>query len=357
MNAPMAGYFQRIHAQTPTEFWINNATLAEAEAAVAAGALCATTNPTYLARLLVEEPGYVADLIDDGLRETDDIEKVVDWVHQRAVGRLQKLFLPIFESSGGKHGLVAIQGNPRCNTDHDAILNGALRYRELGENIVIKVPAWPAGAAALEKLVEMEIPTIATLGFSVDQAIYIAETYRQALKRSKTRPPCYVTFIAGVLETFLTESAEAQRLSRSKELIRQGVCEASRAAYRIYKSRGYEAILLGGGARGSHHFTDLVGGRLAITIGWSIARQIIASDPSVISKIDEKIPDEAISELEMGLPDFRKASQENALSPEEFHDFGPVVSFQESFLKGMNTLLNAVSTHKSGAVLKKAGNR
>lgn len=134
IDTSRAGYFQRVRAQTPTEFWINNATLAEAEAA---GALCATTNPTYLARLLVEEPGYVADLIDDGLRETADVEKVVDWVHRRAVGRLQKLFLPIFESSGGKYGLVAIQGDPRCNTDRDAILDGALRYGELGENIVI----------------------------------------------------------------------------------------------------------------------------------------------------------------------------------------------------------------------------
>lgn len=222
--------------------------------------------------------------------------------------------------------------------------------------LLSKVPAWPAGAAALEKLVEMEIPTIATLGFSVDQAIYIAEACRGALKRSKTRPLCYVTFIAGVLETFLTESAERQNLPLSKELIRQGVREASRTAYRIYKSRGYEAILLGGGARGPHHFTDLVGRRLAITIGWSIARQIIASDPSVISKIDEETPEQAISELATDLPDFRKAAREQAMSSEEFHDFGPVASFQEAFLNGMNTLLNAVYTHMNGRTLKKAGN-
>ena len=353
MDTSKAGYFRRVHAETPTEFWINNATLAEAEAAMAAGALCATTNPTYLARLLVGEPGYIADLIDDGLRKTDDIEKVVDGVHQRAVARLQKLFLPLFESSGGKHGLVAIQGDPRRNTDRDAILDGALRYRELGENIIIKVPSWPAGAAALEKLVEMGIPTIATLGFSVDQAVYIAEAYRRALKGSRTRPLCYVTFIAGVLETFLAESAERQHLPQSRELIRQGVCEASRSAYRIFKSRGYEAILLGGGARGPHHFTDLVGGQMAITIGWSIARQIIASDAPVVSKIDEEIPRQVIAELETHLPDFREAYQLKAMSPEEFHDFRPVASFQETFLQGTKTLLNAISTRMNSGALKK----
>src|SRR5579872_3109073 len=92
MDASQAGYFQRVHAQTPTEFWINNPTRAEAEAAISAGALCATTNPTYLARLLVEEPGYMADLIDDGLMKTGDIGKAADLVHLRAVARLQKLF-------------------------------------------------------------------------------------------------------------------------------------------------------------------------------------------------------------------------------------------------------------------------
>jgi transaldolase len=145
-------YFHRVAAHTPTEFWINNPTFSEAEAALQAGASGATTNPTYLPRLLKEEPAYVAGIIDEALIETDDADRAADLIYQKAVARLQRLFEPMYAQTRGRFGYVAIQGDPRLNTDPDAILEGALRYRELGDNVIIKVPSWPAGAVALEKL-------------------------------------------------------------------------------------------------------------------------------------------------------------------------------------------------------------
>jgi transaldolase len=355
MNASDPGYFHRLSGQSPTEFWINNATFSEAKGALAAGAVCATTNPTYLSRLLKEEPDFVADLIDEALKETNDDDRIADLVYQKAVARLLRLFLPLYEQTQGQRGFVAIQGDPRVNTDPDAILESAIRYRDLGENIIIKVPSWPAGAVALEKLVEMGFPTIATLGFSVDQAVYMAEAYRRALNRFKTRPSCFVTFIAGVLDTYLGEISAQKGNIVSNNAIRHAGCEASRAAYRIYKARGYEAILLGGGARGPHHFTELVGGELAITIGWNLAQQIIESGVPIVSRIDAETPGSILSELETHLPDFRKSYREHSLQPEEFHDFGPVASFQGSFLAGMETLLKGISSRRSTTVLGKVG--
>lgn len=350
MKASDSGYFHRLAAQSPTEFWINNPTFAEGEAAVAAGAVCATTNPTYLSRLLKEEPEYVADLIDEASQEAHDDGRIADLVYQKAVVRLLKLFLPLYKKTGGRRGFVAVQGDPRVNSDPEAILEGAMRYVAIGENIIVKVPSWPAGAVALERLVERGIPTIATLGFSVDQAVYVAEVYRRALHRTRKPPgPCFVTFIAGVLDTYLVERSALQGNVVSADAIRQAGCEASRAAYRIYQSRAYEAILLGGGARGPHHFTELVGGELAITIGWNLAQQIIASGAAIIPRIDAATPESVLSELERHLPDFRKAYRENSLSPEEFHGFGPVSAFQGSFLAGMETILKAIAARKGPA--------
>jgi transaldolase len=353
VTAANDGYFQRLSRQTRTEFWINNPTLAEAEAALTAGALCTTTNPTYPARLLKEEPEYAAKVIDAGIRESDDDGQIADSLYENAVARLQRLFYPLYKRSERRHGYVAIQGDPRLNTDPAAILDGAVRYRRLGDNIIIKVPSWPAGATALEKLVEMEIPTIATLGFSVDQAVYMAEVYRRALRKSKTRPACYVTFIAGVLDTYLAEQSTRRGNLVSADAIQHAGCAASRVAYRIYKSRGYEAVLLGGGARGSHHLTDLVGGELAITIGWSLARQIIEADGPVKSQIDTETPPAVLSELEKHLPDFRKSYSENSLAPEEFRDFGPVAAFQSTFLSGVETVLSAVASRRKSYSGKK----
>jgi transaldolase len=353
MKTSNPGYFHRLTQQSPTEFWINNPTFEEAKAALAAGAVCATTNPTYVSRLLKEEPDYIADLIDAASREAANDDLIADLVYQKAVARLQQLFLPLFERTNGHHGYVAIQGDPRSNSDPDAILESANRYRKLGENIIIKVPSWPAGAVALEKLVELGFPTIATLGFSVDQAVYMAEAYRRALKRSKKRPLCYVTFIAGVLDGYLAEISAQRANIVSQEALRHAGSEASRAAYRIYKSRGYEVFLLGGGARAPHHFTELVGGELAITIGWSLAYQIIEADGPIVPRIDAGTPTSIISKLESHLPEFRNSYREHSMQPEDFHDFGPVASFQASFLAGIEAVLKSISLRRNSTVLRK----
>ncbi len=346
MRESAQGYFHRLARETPTEFWINNATSREAEAALAAGALGATTNPTYAARLLKEESDYMIGLIDQVLKETSDDDQAADIVYQRAASRLQKIFHPLYVRSNGRYGYVAIQGDPRRNTDVEAIVEGAFRYRKLGENMIIKVPATPAGAIAMEKLVDAGVPTIATLAFSVDQMVYMAETYRRALKRTKARPLCYVVTIAGILDTYLTEMAARKGIVVSKEVIKYAGCEASRVHYRIYKERGYEAILIGGGGRGRHHFTELVGGAMAITIGWNLAEPILQADEPVVSRIDVETPADILAELERHFPDYYKTVHEHSLKPEEFCDFGPVAALQNTFVNGTETLLKAIASRR-----------
>jgi transaldolase len=314
--------------------------------ALTAGAVGATTNPTYPARLLKVETDYVNSLIDAALQETDDDDRAADLVYQKAVSRLQKIYHPLYVKTGGRFGHVAIQGDPRLNTDVQAILDGAYRYLQLGENMIIKVPSTPPGAKAMEQLIAEGIPTIATLSFSVDQTVYMAEAYRRALMRAKTRPVCYVTFIAGILDTHLAEITEKKGGRVSKDALRQAGCAASRVAYRIYKERGYEAILMGGGARGPHHFSEMVGGDLAVTIGWNLAEELLGADGPAVHRIDAETPAGILAELEEHLPDYQKAAREHSLRPEEFRAFGPVAGFQETFLVAMETLLKAISTRR-----------
>jgi transaldolase len=183
----------------------------------------------------------------------------------------------------------------------------------------------------------------------------MAEAYRRALKKSKKRPVCYVTFIAGVLDTYLAEISAQRGAVVSHEALRHAGSEASRAAYRIYNSRGYEAILLGGGARAPHHFTDLVGGELAITIGWSLAQQIIEADGPIVPRIDAGAPASIIAELESHLPEFRNSHREHSLPPEDFHNFGPVASFQASFLAGTEAVLKSISARRNSTVSREVG--
>jgi len=131
------GYFHEVARNYGTQFWINNPTLKEASDAIEAGACCATTNPTYVARLLREEPDYAASLIDEAVAGTDDDDDAADGIVQRAIARVAKSFEPVFERSNGCRGLVAIQGDPRLNDDPEEIIQGAKRYRPIGKNILL----------------------------------------------------------------------------------------------------------------------------------------------------------------------------------------------------------------------------
>src|SRR5438094_466558 len=166
------GYFHRVSQQTPTRLWVNNATPVQAAAALNAGAVGASTNPTYPSKLPLD---YLNSLIDIALESTEEENAVAEVVYREAVIRLQNLCLPLFEETQGRYGHVAIQGDPRTNMDPDALIQSGLEYREIGENIFVKVPSTPAGAIAMEELVGLGVHTIATLGFSVAQALCMAE--------------------------------------------------------------------------------------------------------------------------------------------------------------------------------------
>ena len=339
------GYFHRVTQQTATRLWVNNATPAQAIAALEAGAVGASTNPTYCSKLPAD---YLNSLIDEALKGNDDENAVAEAVYREAVQRLQAIYLPLYEKTRGLYGHVAIQGDPRQNSDPEAIIEGALEYRKLGRNIFVKMPSTPAGAIAMEKLTAMGVDTIATLGFSAAQAIYMAEAYERGLRLSKTRPLCYLTYIAGILEDYLQKENERLGLGVDKELIAQAGCFGHRATYQAMKSRGCTAILIGGGARNLHHFTELVGGSHVLTIGWNFIEQLLEQNPKVISRIAVKTPAEVVSQLENRFPDFIKSSREESLAPEEFQEFGPVVFFQDAFLAGVEALLKAIRKRKAG---------
>lgn len=322
------GYLHRLHTETPTRFWVNNATPDEAKSAIESGVLCATTNPTYLARMLQVDPD-MPDLIRQVLEKSANIETASEMVYRSAVDRLRVLFEPVYRKSDGRYGYVAIQGDPRVNTDLHAILEEARRYREMGENIIVKVPSTPVGAAALEQLTREGCPTIATIGFSVDQAAYMAEAYQRATGRFKFEPPCYIVFITGILEAYLTDESERRGNVVAADHILQAGSAAARVIYREFKERGYDADLLVGGVVGTHSLTDLVGGDLSVTADWRLLEGLVEVDGPVVSDIQKSTPYDVLSALEEQLPDFCRAYRRHSLAPDEFREFGPCKRFQD----------------------------
>lgn len=346
------GYFHHVTRQSPTRLWINNPTCEEANKAIAAGAISCTTNPTYsMKQLLVEsEHDYILSIIDEVIKETEDDSRAADLIQQKLAKRIMDKFLPLYEKNPGKQGFVSIQGDPLADDDPDHIIDEGLRYRNLGKNFITKIPATKAGLKALEALIPEDMPMIATEVMGIAQAIYVCEMYQRVSKECGKSPPFYLTHITGIFDEHLSNVVKREGIEISPDALWQAGCIVARKQYRIFKERGYPGTMLGGGARGLHHFTEMVGAEMHITINWKgTADKLIESDPPVVYRINTPAPQYVIDELLEKIPDFRRAYLEDGLSIEEFAGFGPVDLFRSSFVKGWNYLLKTIKERRKKA--------
>lgn len=339
-------YFRRVQSETLTRFWVNNPTDDEMAKAMAAGAINVTTNPSYCSKLLKGEPDYIRDVIDSVIPKIEDDDIAADLVCQKCAARIMKKFLPIYEKSGGTNGYVTIQDDPRRDDDPDMIVDAALRHAKLGKNYMAKIPVIEAGIKSMGRLIEKDIPICATEVFSISQAVHICELYQRVAKKCDNHPPFYVTHITGIFDQYLESIVKYHGIDIAPKVLSHAGCAVARKEYRILKERGYKAIMLGGGARGTQHFTEMVGGDVHITINWNTAHELIEADGAVVSRMDVETPREIIDELSAKLIDFRRAFNDNGLSVKEFRNFGPVQLFRSMFLEGYYHLLSEIARRR-----------
>jgi len=342
------GYFHRLHHETPTRLWINNPTLAEADQAIAAGAISCTTNPSYAARVIKMEPVRARSAIREAIAEAADDREAAGRAQLRMVKAIMEKFEPLYDRDPGRQGLVSIQGDPHGDADAAAIVDEALRFRKIGKNFIAKIPCTAAGLKAFEQLIREDMPIIATEVFALAQAFAVCEVYARLAKSCGKHPPFYVTHISGIFDECLAKAAEREGVAVSPQALAQAGCILARKQYALMQRRGYDVTLMGGGARGTNHFTEMVGGALHVTINWSTADEIIKIDPPVTSRIDSPAPQAVVDELCEKLPDFRKAYFEDGLAVDEFADYAPLQYFRNMFVKGWDALLAAVREQRAG---------
>lgn len=338
------GYFNRLASMSKTRFWINNPTLHECDLAITAGAINCTTNPTYAIKMIhKEDPAYIKAICNAVLEEYKDDELAAEQIQEQLVRGIMEKFKPLYGKEPNKQGFVSIQGDPFLDEDADKIISDALAARKLGKNYIAKIPTTAAGLIAIEKLIPENIPIIATEIMSVTQAVYVCELYQKISKASKNKPPFYVTHITGILDDHLKNVVKSENIDISPDILWQAGCIVGRKQYQILQERKYPGIMLGGGARGLQHFTEFVGGDMHITINWEgTADKLIENNPPVVYRIENPTPQKVVDELLEKIPDFRKAYNEGELKLDEFKDYGPVVLFRNSFIKGWSDLVKYV---------------
>ena len=346
-------YFHRVQAQSPTMFWINNPTRTQADLALENGALGCTNNPSYTQKMLVdpEEGEYTKQILAEVLQDEPDDRKAAIEFQARMVKPVADKFMPLWEQSGGMHGWVSIQGDPFADDNAQDIIDQALANREVSPNICCKIPLTEPGLEAIEHLIPLNVPMNSTEIFGVAQMVALAETYENVARKSGQYPMMYMSHIAGIYDDYLRNYVEENDVQISPDALHQGGLAVARKVYRLMTERAYKCTFIGGGARGLHHFTEMVGGRVVVTINWvGTADQLIEQNPPVIYRLFNPVPDKVIDELMEKLPDFRRGYLEDGLTIEEFEEFGPVQLFKSAFTKSWGIVLDTIKEQRAVAV-------
>jgi len=346
----MKPYFMRVTEQSPTMFWINNPTLEQADLAIENGALGCTNNPSYTQKMIDHpaEGEYALKVLDDTLQDVSDDRAAAIEFQARMVKPIAEKFMPLFERSGGEHGFVSIQGDPFADDDSQDIIRQALDNRKISPNICCKIPLTEPGLEAIPELVPMNVPMNSTEIFGVSQLVALAETYEKVARASGKWPMMYMSHIAGIYDDYLRNYVQENDVKISSDVLHQAGLAVARKVYRIMTERAYKCVFIGGGARGLHHFTEMVGGRVCITINWvGTADKLLEQNPPVVYRLFNPVPQKVIDELMDKLPDFKNGYLEDGLTVEEFEEFGPVQLFKSSFTKSWRRVLEIIRERRS----------
>ncbi|PLX43176.1 MAG: transaldolase [Deltaproteobacteria bacterium] len=200
-----------------------------------------TSNPSIFEKAIAGSDDYdqaVRALVDSGVT---DAEAIYEALALEDIGRAADILKPVYQSTGGADGYVSLEVSPHLAADTDkTILEAERLFAELGkENVMIKVPATPAGIPAIEELIAKGININVTLIFSLDQYRAVAEAYVKGLERllSGGGNPAKVASVASVFVSRIDSSVD-KALGEKGDTTMQGkiAVDNSRIIYKAFRS-------------------------------------------------------------------------------------------------------------------------
>lgn len=179
---------QQLHAEQDQSPWIDfiDRQLIESgrlEELVESGIRGLTSNPTIFAKAV--GGGHYDDLIRRMIDAGEGNQAIYQAIAVGDVADAADRLRRVFDASDGADGFVSIEVEPDLANDTDATLARARElWRLLGRrNVLIKIPATPAGIPAIEAAIADGINVNVTLMFSVEVYRDVAMAYIGGLRR------------------------------------------------------------------------------------------------------------------------------------------------------------------------------
>ena len=143
-----------------------------------------TSNPTILNKAIAGSDDYDGDVRHLAV-EKGSLKEIYEALALDDIRNTADLLRPVYDRTGGLDGYVSLEVSPWLAHETAGTIDEARRlYGALGRpNVMIKVPATPAGVPAIETLIRDGININVTLIFSLENYRVVAGAYIAGLEK------------------------------------------------------------------------------------------------------------------------------------------------------------------------------
>ena len=330
----------RMVQTTPTCLWNDSADPKELAQAIGWGAVGATCNPVIaLAALKADASTWHARILEYAADHPTATEDEIGWAMVKRLSvEAAALLEPAFERYAGVNGRLSIQTDPRHYRDTETLIEQAVEFSTLAPNMIVKIPVTGPGVEAFEEVTYRGVSINATVSFTVPQAVAVAEAVERGLRRREAEgldistmgPVC--TIMVGRTDDWMRVSAERDQITVDPGITEWAGVAVFKKAHAIYQERGYRTRLLSAAFRNHMHWSQFIGGNVVISPPFGWQRRINASSIEPTHRLDDPVDARIVEDLYDNFAEFRKAYDEDGMTPAEFTDFGATRRTLRQFL-------------------------
>jgi transaldolase / glucose-6-phosphate isomerase len=210
-----------------------------------------TSNPAIFEKAIAGSRDYEAQLKEFARRRDLDAKAAYEILAVRDIQDVADILRPIYESSGRRDGYVSLEVSPELANDTQGTLGEARRLWSAVQraNVMIKVPATPAGVPAIKTLIGEGINVNVTLLFHLEAYEAVAEAYIAGLEAHAakggdvSKVESVASFfisridsaIDAILDTRLKASDDAMEQALLKGLLGRVAVANAKLTYQRYK--------------------------------------------------------------------------------------------------------------------------
>jgi len=203
-----------------------------------------TSNPTIFQKAIAGSKAYDAQ-IEEILAgaPTIPIKDLYEALAIRDIQAATEVLHPVYERTDGKDGYVSLEVSPTLANDTEGTIAEAKRLFETVSrpNLMIKIPATPAGLPAITEVIGSGVNVNVTLMFSLQNYIDVANAYIAGLEKldkaggDLSQIASVASFFVSRVDTLLDDLLEETGQTGAKDLQGKLAIANAKAAYKKFK--------------------------------------------------------------------------------------------------------------------------